>query len=241
MSDNKVLIIKAGTKIPGITEHGDYEDWIMARGALAPSSAIVATVQAGAVLPQPASLRAAIITGSAAMVTDDADWIKDCTHWLRQALDAHLPILGICFGHQLLAHALGAPVDYNPMGAEVGTVLVQNLGNAGEDPLFATLPPEFHAHASHQQVVLSPPRDSVVLATTAMDDCSAFVYQGRAWGIQFHPEFDAAKTRHYIDRHRALLEQQHMNVATTLAACQDHPYQHEVLRRFIARVMSETV
>jgi len=233
MTTKKLLIIKAGHKIPAVNAPGDYEHWIMTRGALPPEAVTVVDVTAAdATLPPPDSLCGAIITGSAAMVTDELAWIKQTSNWIRAALTHPVPILGICFGHQLLAQALDGQVDYNPRGAEVGTFRFINHGHASTDPLFGALPPSFYAHASHQQAVITPPAGSIRLASSELDDCSAFVYQGRAWGVQFHPEFNADITRHYIERYRTLLQQQGRDVDQALAACQDSPTQHQTLRSF---------
>ncbi len=98
---------------------------------------------------------------------------------MREAVQAGTPLLGICYGHQLLAHALGGRVDYNPAGRESGTVFIDLHPPAFEDPLFAAMPARFAAHATHLQTVLRPPEGATVLARSEQDGCHAF-----RWGEQ---------------------------------------------------------
>src|SRR5690606_19105267 len=99
---------------------------------------------------------------------------------------------------QLLAHALGGAVDYNPRGREMGTVEVALAGHAATDPLFEGLPETLAAHATHLQTVLAPPPGATVLARSALDDCQAFRWGEATWGLQFHPEFSTGMMRGYI-------------------------------------------
>ena len=78
-------------------------------------------------------------------------------------MDVELPLLGVCYGHQLMSHALGGRVDYLPGGREMGTVRITTQGDTSQDALGATLPSVFHAHATHEQSVLELPRDAVSL------------------------------------------------------------------------------
>ncbi|KFA31902.1 glutamine amidotransferase, partial [Xanthomonas vasicola pv. musacearum NCPPB 4384] len=119
----------------------------------------------------PADFAGIIVSGSAAFVTDRADWSERSAEWLRHAAHQGMPLLGICYGHQLLAHALGGEVDYNPAGRESGTIALELHPPAEQDPLFAGLPPQFPAHATHLQTVVRAPDGAVVLAHSRQDRC----------------------------------------------------------------------
>jgi len=202
MDIKPVLIIKTGSTLPELLyTHGDFEDWIRHGLGLPPAQVTVADVRRAATLPAPAAVAATVITGSHHMVTERLDWSERTTAWIREALAAALPLLGICYGHQLLAHARGGHVADNPRGREYGTVEIRLTDAARQDPLFSGLPAVFTAHASHAQSVLTLPQGAVCLAGSERDDHQAFRAGPRAWGLQFHPEFDVHITRTYI-RHR---------------------------------------
>mgnify|MGYP006195668911 CR=1 FL=1 len=180
------------------------------------------------------------MTGSAAYVTDRADWSERSAAWLREAVHGGSPVFGICYGHQLLAHALGGEVAYNPAGRESGTVHIDLHPHAQDDPLFSALPLKFTAHATHVQTVARPPEGATVLARSAQDDCHAFRWRDRAWGVQFHPEFSATHMRGYVQaRSEALLREGRCpkTVAREVSAT---PHARRVLRRFVrhARTLS---
>jgi len=187
-----LLILQPGQKLPSLAAvPGDFSDWILAGMGRDPAKVPVLRPEQGDVLPPPAEVGAVVITGSGAMVTEQAPWMLATAAWLRELVALGRPVLGICFGHQLLADALGGEVADNPRGIEVGTVITRPTAAAAQDALFAGWPAEAPVQASHQQSVIRLPDGAVVLAASEQDPHHAFRYGERAWGIQFHPEFDA--------------------------------------------------
>src|SRR3546814_12127982 len=77
----------------------------------------------------------------------------------------------------------------------MGTVAVDLLPAAADDPLFAGLPDRFLAQATHQQSVLRAPEGATVLARSDHDDCHAFRWGEAAWGVPFHHEFGRSEER----------------------------------------------
>ncbi len=235
------LILKMGSTLPGLrSRKGDFEDWITAglgRSAGAPE---VIDVAAGAALPHANGHTGVVVTGSHAMVTERRDWSERAADWLREAVARGLPVLGICYGHQLLAHAHGGVVGDNPGGREFGTVDVSLNEAAREDELLAGLPRSIRAHVGHTQSVLRVPGGAVVLASNTRDACQAFRIGQRAWGIQFHPEFDGEIVREYIGHYKGLLAAEGQDPDVLLSAVGEAPQAAGVLDRF-ARICGGAV
>ena len=98
----------------------------------------MANVDGGDALPRREGFAGVIVTGSAAMVTERADWSERSADWLREAAHDGMPLFGICYGHQLLAHALGGEVGYNPAGPRDGHDRASScIRRPQDDPLFA--------------------------------------------------------------------------------------------------------
>src|SRR6185436_4711220 len=124
----------------------------------------------------------------ASSVTERAPWMLRTEEFLRGASAANVPILGICFGHQLLGQALGGRVEKNPNGREIGTVRLSLEDEARRDPLFGELPQAVDINMTHVDTVGVRPESARVLATTRLELTAAFRIEGRrTWGVQFHP------------------------------------------------------
>ena len=233
------LIIKTGCTLPELrTLKGDFEDWMILGCGLAADRFHVVDVENGEKLPAYDTASAVLITGSHAMVSERLPWSETAAGWLAGAVQRRIPTLGICYGHQLLAHALGGKVDYNPNGREYGTLEITFTPDAQNDPLLSIMPPFPHLHLSHSQTVLSLPDGAMHLASSRHDSHQAFCVNNCAWGVQFHPEFDAQITRAYIDHSRAALLGEGQNLEQLYATCQDNPLGSQILKRFISLALS---
>lgn len=238
----KLLIIKTGTTFPGIRQaHGDFEDLVINQAGLTAADALVTPVYERQALPPARDVAAVIITGSHAMVTDKDAWSIYLARWLHEERPRAVPVLGICYGHQLLAAAWGGAVDYHQRGSEVGAVDI-TLTDAGvDDPLLGCLPPRFIGYAAHAQTVTQLPPGARLLAYNAFEPHHAFVVDGNVWGVQFHPEFTAPVMQAYIDAERderVLSEQDAAQRRETVRqqAAQTEAYGRRLLRRFLALV-----
>lgn len=227
------LILETGVPLPGLRRHGGFPHWIRVAAGLHARETRVCRVAEGEALPRAEDYAGVLITGSGAMVSERLDWSERSADWLRAAAEAGRSLFGICYGHQLIAHALGGTVDYNPRGREIGTVPVRLKPEAAADPLFAGLPDQIDAQATHLQSVLAPPPGATVLAQSDRDDCQAFRWQDGAWGVQFHPEFNAGVMRSYIAARREALSNEGANHESLLAAVKPAPLARRVLKRFI--------
>jgi GMP synthase (glutamine-hydrolysing) len=229
------LILETGQPVGPMRRRGNFGHWIRVAAGLTAEDAVVCRVSDGEALPRRDGFAGVIISGSASMVTERHDWSERSAEWLARAARHHVPLFGICYGHQLIAHAMGGTVDWNPRGREMGTVPVELHPEAEHDPLFAGLPNSFHAQLTHKQSVTVPPPGATILARSALDPCQAFRIGESSWGVQFHPEFSAGLMRGYIRARRDVLAEEghsprHMHDAVRAA-----PRAREVLRRFVRR------
>jgi GMP synthase (glutamine-hydrolysing) len=230
-----VTVLKAGSTHPEIADqHGDFEDWVTSGLGLPSSSIEVIDLQQHESL-NGRRAKAIVITGAHEHITDGQPWMRNAAEWIRHMIREGVPVLGICYGHQLLAHSLGGEVDFHPGGREVGTVSVRVLPDGGQDALLGTLPSVFRAHCSHAQSVLALPEGAVRLATSEFEATQAFRFGSSAWGVQFHPEFTESIMVHYIERQRRELEEQGLNADLLIAEVTQSPAS-VVLERFAALV-----
>jgi len=233
----QIALIKTGCTLEEIKpRHGDFENWFAAGLGLAHLLQI--DVFRHAALPAPERLAGVVITGSPAMVSAREDWSEQTAAWLREAVQAGLPVLGVCYGHQLLAHALGGRVGPNPAGRQIGTVESQLNESAKKDPLLGHLPQTFLAQTSHSEAVLEAPPGAVRLATSPLDDNFALRFADRVWGLQFHPEFSAAVVSDYIRYRAGDLRKEGLDPDGLLAAATETEAAGTVLRTFASLVQN---
>ena len=227
------LIVKLGATYPFIAEHyGDFEDWIISKLDLNPDLIGIRKPYAGEDLPDPRELSGVIVTGSHAMVTDQQSWSEYTAAWLKKVVATETPVLGICYGHQLLAHALGGKVGASPQGSEFGTVEIQLQKGARDDRLWTSLTDGLQVQVCHSEFVLEPPLGAIRLASSARDPHLALAYGPAAWGVQFHPEFEKDILVSYIRKFSDLLRSQGQNPEALIESSGDTPRAKKLLQRF---------
>lgn len=228
-----ILIVKMGSTLEDLAEaRGDFEDWIRAGLCVASGKVRVLDAQGDEPLPDPRSLAGAVLTGSHAMVTERLAWSERTAAWLPTVVAAGVPVLGICYGHQLLAHALGGRVGPTPGGREFGTTEIVLHETAHTDRLFSSLPARMSAHVSHAQSALELPPGAVCLAASARDAHHAFRIGTSAWGVQFHPEFDETAALAYVDHYSDGLRSDGFDPAAVMRSIRQTPDAAKLLSRF---------
>lgn len=236
----RLLIIKTGQTHESIRScHGDFQEWFARELSLPGLDLVVCDVAAGDILPDTGQVDGAVVTGSPAMVTDRPAWSEATGRWLRKSAGEGMPLLGVCYGHHLLADALGGKVGFHPRGREIGTRTLRRLATCNGDFLFGDLPDTFVANLSHKQSVLSLPAGAVHLVSGDFEPHQAFRWGERCWGCQFHPEFDRAIMQAYIERLSGDMTAEGLDVAAHREQLQETPETAGVLTRF-ARLVSET-
>lgn len=225
------LIVQAGAAPDDLQAHfGDIPDWFCHALDVLPDAVQVVRPYAGEALPDPATVGAAVITGSWAMVTDRADWSERTAGWIRTAMDVEMPLLGVCYGHQLMAHALGGNVDYHPAGIELGRRTVSLLPAAAADEATRDLPASFQVNLTHMQTEVELAPGSVALAASDHDPHQIVRVGPRALSVHFHPEFRSDIMAAVIKRREAEHLARGLDVSKMLADVGPTPPALQILR-----------
>ncbi|MEH6473559.1 MAG: glutamine amidotransferase [Halopseudomonas sp.] len=229
----KLLIIKAGsTFLDTISTHGDFEQLFAQGLGLDAESLCIHEAYGSTPLPDLRHFCGVAITGAHSMVTDGDSWIEPLQSWLCQAAALDKPILGVCYGHQLLGQAFGGLSGHHPGGPEVGTVAITCSTTADSDVLLNNLPKTFAAHVTHHQTILKLPDNAVILAANPHDPHQAVRFGNKVWGVQFHPEFSTAVTRDYVNQQRDILTEYDQDPTYLLEQVIETPESNALLRRF---------
>ncbi|MBC6416588.1 MAG: type 1 glutamine amidotransferase [Rhodospirillales bacterium] len=158
-----------------------------------------------------------LITGSRFGAYEDHAWIPPLEDFLRRAYAAAVPIVGVCFGHQIFAQALGGKVEKFAGGWSIGRVCYDLKGLGADTPILAF----------HQDQVVEKPAEAQEAGASPFCRHAAFSYGGRAYTVQPHPEFgpdylaDLLQARRGslpADRIEAALQTRHLPLATAAMA-----------------------
>ena len=236
---HRILLYKTGETDPTLVPHiGDYEKWF---------SRVLGddyTLEIHCAFEKPhhklSGYDGMVITGSPRSLVEPEPWMDDAAAFLRQADDAGVPVLGVCFGHQLVGHAYGGRVRTNPNGWEVGTVDVELTDEGVRDPLFAGLPRKIFVNQSHRDEVGTLGPSTRVLAAGSHTPHQAIAVGDHVRGVQFHPEMNAPVIRRIIAHRRLILTDDAARrcragycVDSLIERASDTPDAERVLRNFV--------
>jgi GMP synthase-like glutamine amidotransferase len=129
-----------------------------------------------------------VVMGGPMSVNDPDPWIAEETSFIRSALHAGTPVIGVCLGSQFMAKSLGATIRPGK-ALEIGMTQIRLTAEAKQDPVFSTLPESFHVFEWHGEV-FDLPKDCVSLAGSDIAPLQAFRYAARAYGLLFHLEME---------------------------------------------------
>lgn len=139
-------------------------------------------------LPDNLNCDAYLITGCKLSVYDDLPWIRELADFVRQAIEAKRKILGICFGHQLIAHFFGGEVGPASVGWAVGVQTSELILKPSWMSETAAPPSQLNLVSSHKDQVLRLPDEAEVFATSDFCNVSGFMLGNEVLTIQGHPE-----------------------------------------------------
>ena len=194
---NKIIILSAGPGLPEVvTKYGHSSEWI---------PDILSNHQVEFEVKKAyendfdsiSDVDGWIITGSKYSVYDDVDWIKNLQNYIKKILSMNKPILGICFGHQLLAKTLGGVVEKNSLGWELGSYSISLTSKGKKSSLFNNIDDKLIVYESHQDSVTVMPDGAVELAYNQKCTQAFQLYQ-TLYSVQFHPEFSWDVMKKYV-------------------------------------------
>jgi GMP synthase (glutamine-hydrolysing) len=182
-----------------VVHHRKAAAGVFAEPALAAGHELVEWMPQDGKPPDHDAFEAAILFGSEAQVDqeDAHPWLRPEKQFLRKLIERGTPLLGVCFGSQLLAEAAGGLVR-RAERPEIGWHEIELTPEGRTDPLLGVLPRRFEGFQYHHYEWLLPP-DAVGLARSA-HALQAFRLAGRpVWGVQFHPEVKEADLGTWLD------------------------------------------
>ena len=138
-----------------------------------------------------------IITGSPHSVYDELDWMLDLENKIRNSKSFNMPILGICFGHQLIAKSYGGKVELNPEGWELGSFPIKLTEKGAQSRIFSGVSDDAIVYQSHKDCVIRLPDGAIELAQNKKGTQSFKIYNN-IYGVQFHPEFSWDIIKKYV-------------------------------------------
>ena len=224
MRKRRICLYVAGSPAgPVRQEFGTYVDWFGRLFAEHDHEIDVFDGTTGRLPDGPGQPDAIVITGSPASVRASEPWMEASIELIRRAYQSATPLLGVCFGHQLIGAAFGGSVIRNPHGWQLCSRTISVLEQGRDDPLFAGLPDQIEVNLSHEDVIaedsLSPANGIEVLAGNDRASVLALRAGPHVRGVQFHPEFSGAVTRAYIEQRRPILTAE----SAQRNAPEDHP------------------
>ncbi len=230
-----IVIVKTGEPVPSVRDRrGQFADLIQGAIGDAWSGGYQVVDVVDEAPPSISGAAALVITGSAANVPDRAPWVLRAEGWLREVVARGTPIFGICFGHQILAQALGGEVQRNPRGREMGTLRIERTAPA---PIFDDLPDPFEAHVTHIDSVVRLPPGAEPLARSEREEYHAIRFAEACYGVQFHPEMDADVMRSYVETRREILGAEGFAVDDMLAGIHEAEAGRRTLQNFVRRFL----
>ena len=193
----KVIILDCGPSLEDVyLEFGQSPEWIMESLKDAGCCFIWVKSYDGQAIESNEG-DAWIITGSPRSVYEEENWMLGLEENIRDAAACKKPVLGICFGHQLIAKSFGGRVEVNPYGWELGSYPISLTAHGKKSSLFNNMADEVIVYESHQDSVTVMPNGAVELAYN--QKCiQAFQLKDVLYSVQFHPEFSWDVMKKYV-------------------------------------------
>lgn len=227
----KVAVLQTGRAPDDLqAEHGDYDRMCKTLLGLAPHEATTFAILDGEFPDDPEAFDLLLITGSRHGVYEGHDWIPPLETLIREAYARGQKMIGICFGHQIIATALGARVEKSDKGFGIGVMEYTLQRQDGK-----TIPVSLCAW--HQDQIVSPPPNAKIIASSEFCEVAGLQYAETAITFQAHPEFTRDYVRDLIvARTPSMLAE---DFSQQRLATLESPVDQNVIQEEIARFLSE--
>lgn len=225
---SKIAILKTGGPPEALARFGDYPQMF---AALLGEGFEVETfdVRVGE-LPDAGEFDGAILTGSSAGVYEDHIWLEPFFEWIRSAR-GRSRLVGVCFGHQAMAQALGGRVQKSERGWGIG---LQTYDVVSHEPWMTPFQDRLSIPASHQDQVVEPPPGARLILRSDFCPFGGFAWGDDAISMQFHPEFAPDYAAALADGRRARIGDMEVDRAVeSLAGPNDRAVLAAWIRRFL--------
>lgn len=227
------IILKAGSAPDSIRKiHGDFEDWIARKMNLLPEEYLVFETEDYQKTPADFPIKGIVITGSPLMVTDLDLQDKPLINWILEQQQKETPILGICFGHQLLNEINGGQVGYNAEGLIIGSRQIHLSLLGQEDELLGALQIKDRVYKTHSQSLKVIPPSAHLLAVDDNGIADAVKFASKTWGVQFHPEFTPEIMNSYLQAKASSAPNNSFSLSNLTNLMTDFPVNETILKRF---------
>ena len=181
-----------------------------------------------------------VITGSPASAYDDEPWIHRLTDIIREAYQKGIPLLGVCFGHQIVAQALGGEVTKNPGGWDLGLNSIELTQEGRQLELLADAPDSIKVLEVHQDIVFKLPPGAVNLAQSPTTKSEMYHLGERVFCLQGHPEMDNEEVRQIITKRDWLPADRVARALETLDELPNRAYFQKIMIQFLQNKGLET-
>jgi GMP synthase-like glutamine amidotransferase len=225
----QIAILRTGVPPADLEPRFGLYDDMFARLLGAGFETVSYDVQAGEYPAHPSEHPAYLVTGSAAGVYDPLPWIPPLKDFLRAA-KGEAKLIGICFGHQIMADAFGGRVEKSERGWGVG---IQEYGILERPPFMAEAPDRILVPVSHQDQIVHQPPATRIVAASEFSPFGMLRYEDQpAISMQFHPEFEPGYGEGLLETRRDRIPDPDAAIAT-YDAPNDRLLVGEWMRRFL--------
>jgi GMP synthase-like glutamine amidotransferase len=237
MKTMRYCVLQTGTAMPMARSRlGGYGGMFVDILRSAGHQGEVCDAEKGRFPEDPAAYDGHIITGSPFSVNDPLPWIQDLFSFIREVCRRGTPLLGVCFGHQAVARALGGEVGLNPRGWELG---IRRIRLTGEGERFFPVNVKrqtLKILESHRDIVSRVPTGAVLLAESDNTGVEMFAVNDNVLCVQGHPEFDREVLREIaatLGHRGAISPEQQQSVLASLEEAPDRRHLREMMIGFL--------